>query len=252
MRLNFNKSILVVATIISSTLIIAGCKKSAIVENDINVNLNVASYSSKLMTSPDFADFVKVYTINLSKLKSLAFANTAVQTNLSSQDSALAKSYNANILGALSIFMSNNKTFFSLSQENMKKVTDFITSSLTSADYRRDNPTVVERLLTVEDAVETELENSRSGSKKVTENSTIIKNNYKISSNLIIGCAIGTLCGAALAYESAINEIIGLFGQGWSWSGILSISLDILQNASPWWKVGVIAVAFGACVYAGS
>jgi hypothetical protein len=252
MRLNFNKSILVVATIVASALIISGCKKSATVENDINVNLDVASYSSKLMTTPEFADFVKVYTINLSRLKSLAFANTAVQANLSTQDSALAKSYNANILGALSIFMSTNKTFFSLSQENMKKVTDFITTSLASPDYRRDNPAVVEKLLTVEDAVETELDNSHSGTIKVQENSTVIKKTNKVSSELIIGCAIGTLCGAALAYESAINEIRGLFGQGWSWGGIVSIALDILQNASPWWKVGVIAVAFGACVYAGS
>ena len=254
MKKTFNYGIIlgVIAIAILTSTILISCNKNANKQDDINANLDVVSYSVQLMNDTSFANFMQSYTLNLYKLKSVAFDDNGIKSNLNKNDSLLAIGYNNNILSAITIFMNSNRSFFLLSPDNMSKVTNYISSSLNSSEYIKNNPFVVAKLLSVDNIVRNELKSSNASLIQVQSYGLIKNAPTRVSSNLIIGCAIGTLVGAALAYESAINEIIGLFGKGWSVSGIMSIALDILQNAGPWWKAGAIAIGFGACVYAGA
>jgi hypothetical protein len=69
-----------------------------------------------------------------------------------------------------------------------------------------------------------------------------------LTTNYVIGCALAAIGGALLSYGDAINDIQYIITQGFTGVALLNAALDILKNASPWWKVAGIALGFGGCL----
>jgi MFS-type transporter involved in bile tolerance (Atg22 family) len=80
-------------------------------------------------------------------------------------------------------------------------------------------------------------------------NSTSAIKSQKLNRDDVIGCAIAALAGVIGSYGDTINDVRKILTSGISIRLAIDLSLDLIQNASPWWKVGSIALSFIGCLY---
>ena len=71
----------------------------------------------------------------------------------------------------------------------------------------------------------------------------------KLNKEDILECAVAALAGVIGSYGDTINDVRKILRSGISMSLAIDLSLNLIQNASPWWKVGSIALSFAACLY---
>ena len=45
-----------------------------------------------------------------------------------------------------------------------------------------------------------------------------------------------------------IEDVAYLITQGFSGTALINSAIDLIKNASPWWKVASIIIGFGGCL----
>ena len=146
---------------------------------------------------------------------------------------------------ALSRFLIHNPSFVLAGQDERIMILKSITDSfkLKSQFMNHPNDQVVEL---IEKLNINEISNKNI---RTYSNSTNAIISLKLNKEDVLECAVGALTGIISGYGDTINDIRKILRSGISMSLAIDLSLNLIQNASPWWKVGSIALSFAACLY---
>jgi hypothetical protein len=130
---------------------------------------------------------------------------------------------------------------------NATSTVRFIKDSILSISYLEEKSNISMQLISANDSL---LNNSTCSNQQKfkTLDAEFRNKSSKITSNVLIGCAISILISAIGYYQSAIDDIAYIMTQGFTGTALFSLAFDIIKNASPWWKAAAILVSFGACV----
>ncbi len=204
---------------------------------DINIGFNVELYSSSLMADSNFQLFLE------------STSTALIKSNLiTSRNNISAKIHQQEFLSAIAKFASTNSSFFMLNLTNRASVFKYLQNYISNfmiLDFEMgldvplhsiNNKLVL--LLTKESVIKIASNNSEMFEIK----------QLTLTTNYVIGCALAAIGGALLSYGDAINDIQYIITQGFTGVALLNAALDILKNASPWWKVAGIALGFGGCL----
>jgi hypothetical protein len=146
---------------------------------------------------------------------------------------------------ALSHFLIHNQSFVFASQDERMMILKSVTDSFKLKSQFMNHPNdQVKNLIEKLNTNEISNKNIRTYS-----NSTNAIISQKLNAEDVVGCAVAALSGVLGSYGDTINDVRKLFRSGISMRLAIDLSLDLIQSASPWWKVGSIALSFAACLY---
>ena len=204
------------------------CRKSSSVSNQPQAIGSVQQAAESILEDSLFTNLI------------LDFMNESIILNENKNDTSLIRISNERIAASLINFVINQKNYSKLNQLERNKVLKFIIDSTKSKTYLLNNP-----------AIQTNI--------NIISNRSLIQSNnlngspvsLKLTNDEIINCFLDTAINALGFYGEALAEITGMVKGGASNSAIIRLGLDILKNASPWWKVGAIVFQFSNCIYQG-
>lgn len=230
MKNKFKVSFLAVSVFI--VLLVSSCSKNT-EEQQVFKTINQSEIVNKIITDSNFYQLIYIYISESDKIYS--DTNNVDVINQSNKKLNLA----------LSRFLTHNPSFVLASQDERMMILKAVTDSfkLKSQFMSRPNDQVV--------ALIEKLNTNKMSNKEIriysTSYTSIIAE--KLNKEDILECAVSALFGIVSSYTDTINDIRKLLRSGMSMSLVIDLSLNLIENASPWWKVGSIALSFAACLY---
>jgi len=213
-------------------LLFSSCSKNN-EEKLIYQTTNQSNIVNKIITDSNFYQLIYTYVSESDKIYS--------DTN----NVDIIKQSNKKLNLALSRFLTHNPSFVLLSQGERMVILKSVADSfkLKSQFMIHPNDQVVKLI--------EKLNTNKMSNKEIrtysNSYSSIIA--QKLNKEDILECAVGALFGIISGYTDTINDIRKLLRSGMSMSLLIDLSLNLIENASPWWKVGSIALSFAACLY---
>jgi hypothetical protein len=230
MQNKFKASLLAVS--LFTVLLFSSCSKN-IEEQQVYQTTNKSEIVNKIITDSNFYQLIYTYVSESDKIYS--------DTN----NVDIIKQSNKKLNLALSRFLTHNPSFVLLSQGERMMILKSVADSfkLKSQFMNHPNDQVVKLI--------EKLNTNKMSNKEIrtysNSYSSIIAE--KLNKEDILECAVGALFGIISGYTDTINDIRKLLRSGMSMSLVIDLSLNLIENASPWWKVGSIALSFAACLY---
>jgi len=230
MQNKFKASLL--AVFLFFVILVSSCSKNN--ENQqVYKTANQSEIVNKIITDSNFYQLVYIYISESDKI--FSDTNNVDAINQSNEKLNLA----------LSRFLIHNPSFVFASQDERLMILKSVTDSfkLKSEFMSHPNNQVVELI--------EKLNTNKISNKKIRtySNSTSAIKSQKLNRDDVIGCAIAALAGVIGSYGDTINDVRKILTSGISIRLAIDLSLDLIQNASPWWKVGSIALSFIGCLY---
>jgi hypothetical protein len=230
MQNKFKASLLAVS--LFTVLLFSSCSKN-IEEQQVYQTINKSEIVNKIITDSNFYQLIYTYVSESDKIYS--------DTN----NVDIIQQSNKKLNLALSRFLTHNPSFVLLSQGERMMILKSVADSfkLKSQFMNHPNDQVVKLI--------EKLNTNKMSNKEIRTNS----NSYssiiaqKLNKEDILECAVSALFGIISGYTDTINDIRKLLRSGMSMSLVIDLSLNLIENASPWWKVGSIALSFAACLY---
>jgi hypothetical protein len=213
-------------------LIFNSCSKSTEV-NLISQNVARTKIVDKIVADSTFYQLLYVY-ITESQMILKDTNNTIVIQN-----------GNAAMNVALTNFLVHNQDFVFTSQNErliiLKSVCDsFKSNALYLQKPNNQFKELIEKLNTTNNNNKILRTYSNASNKKVVQ---------KINAEDLIECAVGALIAGIGNYGEIYNDVRSIFRSGVSIGLAIDLTLDLIKNASPWWKVASIVLTFGSCLY---
>jgi hypothetical protein len=230
MQNKFKASLLAVS--LFTVLLFSSCSKN-IEEQQVYQTTNKSEIVNKIITDSNFYQLIYTYVSESDKIYS--------DTN----NVDIIQQSNKKLNLALSRFLTHNPSFVLLSQGERMMILKSVADSfkLKSQFMNHPNDQVVKLI--------EKLNTNKMSNKEIrtysNSYSSIIA--QKLNKEDILECAVGALFGIISGYTDTINDIRKLLRSGMSMSLVIDLSLNLIENASPWWKVGSIALSFAACLY---
>lgn len=230
MKNKFKVSFLAVSILI--VLLVSSCSKNT-EEQQVYKTINQSEIVNKIITDSNFYQLIYIYISESDKIYSDTNNIEVIQQS------------NKKLNLALSRFLTHNPSFVLASQDERMMILKAVTDSfkLKSQFMSRSNDQVV--------ALIEKLNTNKMSNKEIrtysNSYSSIIA--QKLNKEDILECAVSALFGIVSSYTDTINDIRKLLRSGMSMSLVIDLSLNLIENASPWWKVGSIALSFAACLY---
>lgn len=230
MKNKFKVSFLAVSILI--VLLVSSCSKNT-EEQQVYKTINQSEIVNKIITDSNFYQLIYIYISESDKIYSDTNNIEVIQQS------------NKKLNLALSRFLTHNPSFVLASQDERMMILKAVTDSfkLKSQFMSRSNDQVV--------ALIEKLNTNKMSNKEIrtysNSYSSIIA--QKLNKGDILECAVSALFGIVSSYTDTINDIRKLLRSGMSMSLVIDLSLNLIENASPCWKVGSIALSFAACLY---
>lgn len=230
MKNKFKVSFLAVSVLI--VLLVSSCSKNT-EEQQVYKTINQSEIVNKIITDSNFYQLIYIYISESDKIYSDTNNIEVIQQS------------NKKLNLALSRFLTHNPSFVLASQDERMMILKAVTDSfkLKLQFMSRSNDQVV--------ALIEKLNTNKMSNKEIrtysNSYSSIIA--QKLNKEDILECAVSALFGIVSSYTDTINDIRKLLRSGMSMSLVIDLSLNLIENASPWWKVGSIALSFAACLY---
>lgn len=207
------------------------CTKNVIVAPETQANNGVQNVAISILEDSLFTNLVQ------------DFMNESIILNANANDTSVIRISNERIAASLIHFVTNQKAYNKLNNLERNMVLKFIIDSTKSKAFLLNNPTIQTNISNI----------------KIMYKSSIIRSNnlngtpttLKLTGDEIISCFLDTAINALGFYGEALADITGMARSGASNSTIFRVGLNILKNASPWWKVGAIVLQFTNCIYQG-
>ena len=241
---NFAQKIIVTSIAI---ILLSACSKAFPKKVNPENLLNVKEFAEKLILDDEFQLLLKSINTGTDQLNQLGIYNTNDINKIDSATKVEIKHVDEKFKSDLVNFLINHESFVRQSHIDRIKILEFIKDSILSTSYLEDKSYISMQLISANDIL---LNNSTLSNQQKfkTLDAEFRNKSSKITSNVVIGCAIGTLISAIGNYQSAIDDIAYIMTQGFTGAALFSLAFDIVKNASPWWKAAAILVSFGACV----
>jgi hypothetical protein len=229
MQKKFKVSILAVS--LFTVLLLSSCSKKE--EQQVYQTTNQSEIVNKIITDSNFYQLIYTYVSESDKIYS--------DTN----NVDIIQQSNKKLNVALSRFLSHNRSFvFSSQDERMMILKSVADSFMVKSQFmNHPNDQVVEL---IEKLNTTKI--SKSEIRTYSNASSSIKV-QRVSREDVLGCAVAALAGVIGSYGDTINDVRKILRSGISMSLAIDLALDLIQNASPWWKVGSIVLSFAGCLY---
>jgi hypothetical protein len=213
-------------------LLISSCSKNK-EEQLVHQRMNQSEIVNKIITDSNFYQLIYTYISESDKIRTDT-------TNV-----AMIEESNKKMNSALSRFLIHNPSFVFASQDERMIVLKSVTDSFKLKSQFLNHPNdqvinLIEKLNT------NEISNKNI---RTYSNSTKAIISQKLNAEDVIGCAVAALAGVLGSYGDTINDVRKIIRSGISIRLAIDLSLDLIQSASPWWKVGSIALSFAACLY---
>lgn len=230
MQNKFSASLLAVS--LFTVLLFSSCSKNE-EEEKVYQTTNQSEIVNKIITDSNFYELIFIYVSESDKI----YADT--------NNVDLIQESNEKLNVALSRFLSYNPSFVFLSQDERIMILKSVADSFMVKSQFMDHPNfqvvgLLEKLNTKE------ISNKEI---RVYSNSSSSIKAQKLNREDVLGCAVAALAGVLGSYGDTINDVRKILRSGISMSLAIDLALDLIQNASPWWKVGSIALSFAGCLY---
>ena len=213
-------------------ILLSSCSKNS-EDQQVYKTINQSEIVNRIITDSNFYQLVYIYISESDKIYS--DTNNVDVINQSNEKLNLA----------LSRFFIHNPSFVMASQHERMMILKAVTDSfkLKSQFMSRPNDQVVNLI--------EKLNTNKMSNKEIRtySNSTSAIKSQKLNRDDVIGCAIAALAGVIGSYGDTINDVRKILTSGISIRLAIDLSLDLIQSASPWWKVGSIALSFVGCLY---
>ena len=213
-------------------ILLSSCSKNS-EDQQVYKTINQSEIVNRIITDSNFYQLVYIYISESDKIYS--DTNNVDVINQSNEKLNLA----------LSRFFIHNPSFVMASQDERMMILKAVTDSfkLKSQFMSRPNDQVVNLI--------EKLNTNKMSNKEIRtySNSTSAIKSQKLNRDDVIGCAIAALAGVIGSYGDTINDVRKILTSGISIRLAIDLSLDLIQSASPWWKVGSIALSFVGCLY---
>lgn len=228
---NKSKTILFIFTL-SILLSVSSCRKD-IEDQQVYKTANHSEIVHKIIKDSNFYQLIYLYITESDKIL------------LDTNNVSIIQQSNQTFNLALSRFLINNPSFVFSSHDERRIILQSVADSFKSKSQLMHHPNKQ-----IVDLIEKLNINNLSNDKfRTYSNVTNVIKVQKSNSEDILECAIGALAGVIGSYGDTINDIRKILRSGISMRLAIDLSLDLIQNASPWWKVGSIALSFAACMY---
>ena len=230
MQKKFKASILAVS--LFTVLLVSSCSKNK-EEQQVYETTNKSEIINKIITDSNFYQLIYTYVSESDKIYS--------DTN----NVDIIQQSNEKLNLALSRFLSHNPSFVFASQDERMMILKSVADSfmVKSQFMNHPNDQVVELI-------------DKLNTNKISDNEIRTYSNASSSIKAqratredVLGCAVAALAGVIGSYGDTINDVRKILRSGISMSLAIDLALDLIQNASPWWKVGSIALSFAGCLY---
>ena len=241
---NFAHQIIVTSIAI---ILLSACSKASPKEVNPENQLKVKEFAEKLILDDEFQLLLKSINTGTMQLNQLGLYNLNGINKIDSATKIEITHIDEKFEGDLVNFLINHKSFVGQSHIDRIKILEFIKDSILSISYLEEKSNISMQLISANDSL---LNNSTCSNQQKfkTLDAEFRNKSSKITSNVLIGCAISILISAIGYYQSAIDDIAYIMTQGFTGTALFSLAFDIIKNASPWWKAAAILVSFGACV----
>ena len=241
---NFAQQIIVTSILI---ILLSACSKALPKKVNPENLLNVKEFAEKLIFDDEFQLLLKSINAGTMQLNQLGIYNLNDINKIDSATKVEITHIDEKFKGDLVNFLINHESFVRQNHIDRIKILEFIKDSILSTSYLEDKSHISMQLISANNLL---LNNSTLSNQQKfkTLDAEFRNKSSKITSNVVIGCAIGTLISAIGNYQSAIDDIAYIMTQGFTGAALFSLAFDIVKNASPWWKAAAILVSFGACV----
>ena len=241
---NFAHQIIVTSIAI---ILLSACSKASPKEVNPENQLKVKEFAEKLILDDEFQLLLKSINTGTMQLNQLGLYNLNGINKIDSATKIEITHIDEKFEGDLVNFLINHKSFVGQSHIDRIKILEFIKDSILSISYLEEKSNISMQLISANDSL---LNNSTCSNQQKfkTLDAEFRNKSSKITSNVLIGCAISILISAIGYYQSAIDDIAYIMTQGFTGTALFSLEFDIIKNASPWWKAAAILVSFGACV----
>jgi hypothetical protein len=229
MKKNYWKSLLGIIFIFFTICIIA-CSKNIPIENHPSTVVEYQKIADSIIKDSSFKILIADFIIESDKLSSTVATNNTVVSS------------NELLFKSIALFIIQNKQLHQLNKSTLKNIYKYIIDSSCSQSYLLNHKLAQENILSIKSVIHQE--NRSTFNVNSDQNSA-----QRINQDDLLNCAITAAIGALSSYGEAINDI-GILIRGGSPIGLLlDMSIDILKNASPWWKVSSVVLTFSACLY---
>jgi len=226
---------------------LSACSKH-LEKNDISSpNTNIKESAEELMIDDTFISLVKTFSIETAHLNDLGINNYKDYNQIDSINKAKIIDINNSLSNGLIYFLLQHENFVNQSKIDKMKILQFIKDSISSESYRNKHIEQSSKLMLLNNTILNSTELASTGNLKTLE-IKLRNNSNQVSATVVIGCAIGSLMNFVEGYQSVIKDIAYIITQGFTGMALFNMSVDIIKNASPWWKVASILISFGACI----
>ncbi len=229
MKNKFKASLLAVS--LFTLLLFSSCSKNN--EEQIIYQTNQSEIVNKIITDSNFYELIYTYISESDKIYS--------DTN----NVDIIQQSNKKLNLALSQFLTHNPSFVLLSQGERMMILKSVTDSFKLKSQFMIHPN--DQLVNLIEKLNTNKMSNKEIRTYSNSYSSVIA--QKLNKEDVLECAVGALFGIISGYTDTINDIRKLLRSGMSMSLVIDLSLNLIENASPWWKVGSIALSFAACLY---
>lgn len=229
MKKNFLSVLLAFGILVCLSIVFDACSKSGIYESHVESENNIQHVSESILKDSSFTNLVNDFISEYSKISSINI------------DSNLIRQSNERLAKSLIQFIIIQKEYNNLNAIEKKKVLQFMSDSLKSNTYLVSNPGIQSNMSNLK---------TISITNEFGVNSTYGKiKSFKINEDDIINCCINTAINALSFYGDELSDVYTLMRGGTPLNLLIDMGIDILKNASPWWKVGLITIEFSRCLY---
>jgi hypothetical protein len=229
MKNKFKASLLAVS--LFTLLLFSSCSKNN--EEQIIYQTNQSEIVNKIITDSNFYELIYTYISESDKIYS--------DTN----NVDIIQHSNKKLSHALLQFLTHNPSFVLLGQVERMMILKSVTDSFKLKSQFMNHPN--DQLVNLIEKLNTNKMSNKEIRTYSNSYSSVIA--QKLNKDDVIECAVGALFGIISGYTDTINDIRKLLRSGMSMSLVIDLSLNLIENASPWWKVGSIALSFAACLY---
>ncbi len=230
MQNKFKASILAVS--LFTLFLFTSCSKNIELQQDYKTT-NKSEIVNKIITDSNFYQLIYTYISESDKIYS--------DTN----NVDIIQQSNKKLNLALSQFLTHNPSFVLLSQGERMMILKSVTDSFKLKSQFMNHPN--DQVVSLIEKLNTNKMSNKEIRTYSNSYSSVIA--QKLNKEDILECAVGALFGIISGYTDTINDIRKLLRSGMSMSLVIDLSLNLIENASPWWKVGSIALSFAACLY---
>jgi len=213
-------------------LILNSCSKDLKIVPFEN-NLNRSEITNKILSDSNFYQLVYVYLTESQKIMN--------DTN----DVDVIQNGNVAMQHALTNFFLHNPAFITSNDEDRKFIMKSISDSFkVKSPYIKHPNGQIQAL--VEKINLKNISQDRYRPYSNVSSSVIVQ---QINAEDIIGCAINAIASGIAGYGELFKDIRSIIRSGVSMGLAIDLTLDLVRNASPWWKVSSVVITFAACLY---